>query len=198
MRRYCPELWSDPVFYAVAITSFLTFCIIVAGVHCRDFSLLVEVKDSDSNSGYFMITSWIPIGFYLTWMAITTCFAISSIFAYRAIFKVAFTDVLPEYRDKARDDSNRILGAIFLNLFLMILFSAVFYLFRVEVFGFLIMALTVIGIGYQAGLTAKWGKYIGNSQEPFTNLKGATWILFPTFFLITMSTIMSFVLPGRR
>ena len=180
MIEYSPNPWSDPGLYSIwgSIMCAFAFC-----------TLTMYTRDKAEWERYFgnMVSKWI---LHVGWISLFITYGLSSYFAYRALTYQANV----KQSTLAKTDLNHLVGIIAVNIILNCIYCLSFYHFKHSLSGLLATLTLIFTVGYQAGITSKWGNYDEDVEERRpTNLKGATWLLLPYFFLISMAGLVMYL-----
>lgn len=170
MLKYYDNPWKDPVTYAVAGGCICGYALCATAMHCHPRG---EWEKIFGNVKYLA---------HLIWIGIYVSFCFSTLLAYRAIIYQG--DVLGN--ELGIEDSKRLIAVFVINLALLSLYAWAYFYINHKLIGIIFTLSLLVGSGYQAGLTAKWGKIDGNS---LSNLKGATWLMSPMFLSISIGAL---------
>lgn len=166
-------MWQDPALYSFVGLGICTFLLSNIMPYCSEAE--------NGWSVFFSIPLWLV---HVAFLAIFASFVVSSYLTYRVIVKYQRRRPSDE-SGWSVNDTSRFIAIYAINLFMIWMWSLFFFRMKHKALGIVCTIILAISLGYQTGLTAKWGEKLGGGT-----LKGSVWMIFPIFFTVIMSAIV--------
>ena len=139
MTKYYDNIWNDPMLWSVIIGITAAFLVGLA----TQFYEGIPIKDRDA---YWYVAWAIWIGVFITYGFST----------YQGYRRIQYRSCVLHNKN-AETDANRFITVYIINIVLVVGFFIVYMYDDRSLGAAILLVLLLIAIGYQAGLTSKWG-----------------------------------------